>query len=141
MRRRVHSTKKRRRVRMSISSVRFIIAAILIMTGILIMVIQTFSVYRQKYALNRIHAAAMGDSLGIMMVILGMMVIYGFSFASLKLLTVLIVFWFASPVCSHLLAKLEVSTSAGSLWFIFFFISRMFFRLILYSLLTVPGAG
>ena len=63
---------------MSISSVRFIIAAILIMTGILIMVIQTFGVFRLKYALNRMHAAAMGDSLGIMMVILGMMVIYGF---------------------------------------------------------------
>ena len=94
---------------MSISPVRFIIAAILIMTGILIMVIQTFGVFRLKYALNRMHAAAMGDSLGIMMVILGMMVIYGFSFASLKLL--LIVFWFASPVCSHLLAKLEVSTN------------------------------
>ena len=96
---------------MSISPVRFIIAAILIMTGILIMVIQTFGVFRLKYVLNRMHAAAMGDSLGIMMVILGMMVIYGFSFASLKLLTVLIVFWFASPVCSHLLAKLEVSTN------------------------------
>ena len=38
---------------MSISSVRFIIAAILIMTGILIMVIQTFGVFRLKYALNR----------------------------------------------------------------------------------------
>ena len=96
---------------MSISPVRFIIAAILIMIGILIMVIQTFGVFRLKYALNRMHAAAMGDSLGIMMVILGMMVIYGFSCASLKLLTVLIVFWFASPVCSHLLAKLEVSTN------------------------------
>ena len=65
---------------MSISPVRFIIAAILIMTGILIMVIQTFGVFRLKYALNRMHAAAMGDSLGIMMIILGMMVIYGFSF-------------------------------------------------------------
>lgn len=103
--------KKEERVRMSISPVRFIIAAILIMTGILIMVIQTFGVFRLKYALNRMHAAAMGDSLGIMMIILGMMVIYGFSFASLKLLTVLVVFWFASPVCSHLLAKLEVSTN------------------------------
>ena len=95
---------------MSISSVRFIIAAILIMTGILIMVIQTFGVFRLKYALNRMHAAAMelsrnydGYS--------GNDGYLWFSFASLKLLTVLIVFWFASPVCSHLLAKLEVSTN------------------------------
>ena len=92
---------------MNISLIRFIIAAVLIMIGILIMVIQTFGVFK----LNRMHAAAMGDSLGIMMIVLGMMVIYGISFASLKLLTVLVVFWFASPVCSHLLAKLEVSTN------------------------------
>ena len=94
---------------MNISLIRFIIAAVLIMIGILIMVIQTFGVFKLSYALNRMHAAAMGDSLGIMMIVLGMMVIYGISFASLKLLTVLVVFWFASPICSHLLAKLEVS--------------------------------
>ena len=92
---------------MNISLIRFIIAAVLIMIGILIMVIQTFGVFKLSYALNRMHAAAMG----IMMIVLGMMVIYGISFASLKLLTVLVVFWFASPVCSHLLAKLEVSTN------------------------------
>lgn len=96
---------------MNISLIRFIIAAVLIMIGILIMVIQTFGVFKLSYALNRMHAAAMGDSLGIMMIVLGMMVIYGISFASLKLLTVLVVFWFASPVCSHLLTKLEVSTN------------------------------
>ena len=81
---------------MNISLIRFIIAAVLIMIGILIMVIQTFGVFKLNYALNRMHAAAMGDSLGIMMIVLGMMVIYGISFASLKLLTVLVVFWFAA---------------------------------------------
>ena len=96
---------------MNISLIRFIIAAVLIMIGILIMVIQTFGVFKLNYALNRMHAAAMGDSLGIMMIVLGMMVIYGISFASLKLLTVLVVFWFASPVCSHLLAKLDLLVS------------------------------
>ena len=89
----------------------FLAGAAGLLVGILIMVIQTFGVFKLNYALNRMHAAAMGDSLGIMMIVLGMMVIYGISFASLKLLTVLVVFWFASPVCSHLLAKLEVSTN------------------------------
>ena len=96
---------------MNISSIRFIIAAVLIMTGIMIMMIQTFGVFKLKYVLNRMHAAAMGDSMGMLMIILGMIVIYGISLASLKLLTILVLFWFASPVCSHLLAKLEVSTN------------------------------
>ena len=37
---------------MNISLIRFIIAAVLIMIGILIMVIQTFGVFRLKYARN-----------------------------------------------------------------------------------------
>ena len=96
---------------MDISLARFIIAAVLIMIGILIMVIQTFGVFKLDYVLNRMHAAAMGDSLGIFMISIGLMIIFGMSYASLKLLTVLVLFWFASPVCSHLLAKLEVSTN------------------------------
>ena len=43
---------------MNISLIRFIIAAVLIMIGILIMVIQTFGVFKLNYALNRMHAEA-----------------------------------------------------------------------------------
>lgn len=96
---------------MNISVLRFIIAAVLIIIGILIMVIQTFGIFRIHYVLNRMHSAAMGDSLGTLMIMAGLIVIYGFSYASLKLLFILILFWFASPVCAHLLAKLEVSTN------------------------------
>lgn len=96
---------------MEISMARFFIAAVLIMVGILIMAIQTFGIFKLHYVLNRMHAAAMGDSLGIFMIIAGLVIIFGISYASLKLLTVLVLFWFASPVCSHLLAKLEVATN------------------------------
>ncbi|MGN0203892.1 MAG: cation:proton antiporter [Coprococcus sp.] len=96
---------------MNISLARFFIAAVLIMIGILIMAIQTFGIFKLRYVLNRMHAAAMGDSLGIFMIIIGLIIVFGISYASLKLLTVLVLFWFASPVCSHLLAKLEVSTN------------------------------
>lgn len=96
---------------MSISPVRFVLAAILIMVGILIMIIQTFGIFKIHYVLNRMHSAAMGDSLGIFMIIMGLIVIFGPSYASVKLLAVVVLFWFASPVCSHLLAKLEVSTN------------------------------
>lgn len=96
---------------MNISLARFMIAAVLIMIGILIMAIGTLGVFKLHYVLNRMHAAAMGDSLGIFMIILGLIVIFGLSYASVKLLFVLVLFWFASPVCSHLLTKLEVSTN------------------------------
>lgn len=97
---------------MTISIVRFIPAAILIVLGLFIMALQTFGIFRIKYALNRMHSAAMGDSLGILLIAAGVAIIYGFSLSTVKLLSIVALFWFASPVCSHLLAKLEASTNA-----------------------------
>ena len=88
-----------------------IVLGIFILSVMLLLQNYTTTNEQDVYLIKEITDAAMGDSLGIMMIVLGMMVIYGISFASLKLLTVLVVFWFASPVCSHLLAKLEVSTN------------------------------
>ena len=98
---------------MNISIIRMIPAAIFIVLGILIMIIQVWGVFRLHYVLNRIHAAAMGDSLGIFLILLGLMILYGISFSSLKLVFVLVLFWGASPVCSHLIGKLETFIYEG----------------------------
>ena len=78
--------------------------------GLVIFLIQMIGVFRFKYVLNRMHAAAMGDTLGIGCCLLGLIVMKGFSFTSLKLLLVIIFLWFSSPVSSHLIARLEVAT-------------------------------
>ena len=96
---------------MNVNMIQFLIAAILIALGVLVMALQTFGIFRNRYVLNRMHAAAMGDSLGIFLVVAGLMVMWGFSMASAKLFVLVILFWFASPVCSHLLSKLEVFTN------------------------------
>lgn len=96
---------------MNAGIIRMVIAAILIALGVVVMAIGTFGVFRIKYVLNRMHAAAMGDSLGIMLIAAGVCVIFGFSFVTLKVLCVLLLFWIASPTCSHLLAGFEVSTN------------------------------
>ena len=80
------------------------------MIGLVIFLIQMIGVFRFKYVLNRMHAAAMGDTLGIGCCLLGLIVMKGFSFTSLKLLLVIIFLWFSSPVSSHLIARLEVAT-------------------------------
>ena len=96
---------------MSFSLVRFLPAAALITAGIAVMAVGTLGIFRIRYVLNRLHAAAMGDSLGLFLVVLGLVVLYGWSFASAKLLVIVALFWLASPVCSHLLAFLETSTN------------------------------
>ena len=96
---------------MSISLIRFIPAALLIMLGVAVILIGTFGVFRIHYVLNRLHAAAMGDSLGMLLIGLGVMILYGFSFVTAKVLCVVMLFWIASPTCSHLLSGFEVSTN------------------------------
>ena len=90
--------------------IQFLAGGLLLLIGLVIFLIQMISVFRFKYVLNRMHAAAMGDTLGIGCCLLGLIVMKGFSFTSLKLLLVIIFLWFSSPVSSHLIARLEVAT-------------------------------
>ena len=53
----------------------------------------------------------MGDTLGIGFALLGLILMSGFTFTSVKLLLVIVFLWFASPVSSHLIARLEVTTN------------------------------
>ena len=90
---------------------RYIIAAILLLIGISIACIATFGIFKFKYVLNRMHAAAMCDTLALMICLLGASVLYGISFITLKLILIIIFLWLASPVSSHLIARLEVTTN------------------------------
>ena len=90
---------------------RFLAGAALLVAGLIIFVIEIIGVFRFKYVLNRMHAAAMGDTLGIGLALLGLIVMNGFNFTSLKLFLVIVFLWFSSPVSSHLIARLEVTTN------------------------------
>ena len=90
---------------------RYIIAGILLLIGISIACIATFGIFKFKYVLNRMHAAAMCDTLALMICLVGVSVLYGISFITLKLILIIIFLWLASPVSSHLIARLEVTTN------------------------------
>jgi multicomponent Na+:H+ antiporter subunit G len=90
--------------------VRFLAGAVLMLCGLGIFVIEMIGVFRFKYILNRMHAAAIGDTLGIGFSLLGLILMSGWNFTSLKLLFVIVFLWFASPVSSHLISRLEVTT-------------------------------
>ena len=66
--------------------------------------------FRFDYVLNRMHAAAVGDSLGIFCVLIGLMLLHGWSLSAAKTLLIFVFLWLTSPVCSHLVAEMEVST-------------------------------
>lgn len=90
--------------------IRFLAGAILLLIGLGIFVIEMIGVFRFRYVLNRMHAAAMGDTLGIGCCLLGLIIMCGWNFTSLKLLLVILFLWLSSPTSSHLIARLEVTT-------------------------------
>ena len=90
---------------------RFILTAVLLVGGIGVLCISMFGVYRFKFVLNRMHAAAMNDTMGIGLVMLGLIVMSGFTFTSVKLLLVILMLWLSSPVSSHLIGRLEITTN------------------------------
>ena len=91
--------------------IRFGIGTALLAAGLITFALELFAVYRFRYVLNRMQVAAMGDTLGIGISLVGLMVLSGLNFTTLKLGLVVVFLWCSSPVSSHLIARLEVATN------------------------------
>ena len=93
--------------------IRLIAGSVFMLLGIGIFVIEMIGIYRFQYVLNRMHAASMGDTLGIGCCLIGLIIFSGLNFTSLKLMLVIAFLWISSPTSSHLIARLEASTNEG----------------------------
>lgn len=91
--------------------IRFLIGLTFLLGGLLIFMIELIGVFRFHYVLNRMHAAAIGDTLGISLSMIGLIIMSGFNYTSLKMLLVVVFLWFASPAASHVIARFEVATN------------------------------
>ncbi|MFI3176838.1 MAG: monovalent cation/H(+) antiporter subunit G [Eubacteriales bacterium] len=96
---------------MNLEWIQPLLGILLVLIGLIILILEFYGVFRMKYVLNRMHAAAIGDTLGISISIYGLIILNGFTLTSLKLFLVVIFLWFSSPVSSHLIARLEMETS------------------------------
>ena len=88
--------------------IRFLAGAVCMAAGLVFYIIQFIGVFRFKYVLNRMHAAAIGDALGCGLMLLGAVVFNGFTFPSVKILFLIVFLWMTSPVAAHMVVKLEV---------------------------------
>ena len=95
---------------MTLEWIRFGAVAFFFAVGIVILYISIFGTYRLRFALNRIHSAAMTDTLVLMLFVIALMIAEGFSFTSLKFLMVIVLQWCTSPLASHMMAKFEYLT-------------------------------
>lgn len=90
---------------------RFGIAALLVVCGLFVLGVATLGLFRLKYILNRIHASAKCDTLGAMLVLLGVAILVGNIFTMLKLLVLIIFVWLSNPVAVYLIGRAEVLTN------------------------------
>ena len=89
---------------------RFGLSAVLMLSGLVVAFISILGTYRFRFALNRMHTAALMDTLALMLVMASLLVAMGLRLATWKLLLIVAFMWMASPIASHLLCLLEVST-------------------------------
>ena len=93
-----------------IEVLRFALCALLMALGLFFEISAVFGVFRFHNALNRMHAAALGDTMGIFFILLGLAVANGLNMLTLKILLLIPLFWTTSPVSSHLIGRLELVT-------------------------------
>jgi len=89
-----------------------IIGPVLIALGIICEIIAITGVFKFKHVLMRMHPAAVGDTLALLLVILGAVFLSGMTFTSLKLIAVLIFMWIAGPVATHMLSLTVYETDS-----------------------------
>ncbi len=82
----------------------------LVLFGLFVFFTAVLGLYRLDYVLNRMHAAAVGDALGIFCILIGLMFLHGWNLSAAKTLLIFLFLWLTSPVASHLIAEMEVFT-------------------------------
>ena len=88
-----------------------ILGLALLLFGVFVFFTAVLGLFRFGDALSRMHAAAVGDALGIFCILAGLMLLHGWSLSGGKTVLVFLFLWLTSPVASHLLAEMEVMTA------------------------------
>lgn len=89
--------------------IRFALVAVLMLGGVFLLLTGVIAQYRFQYVLNRMHAAGMGDSLGLLLIVCGLCLKAPDIWVVAKFLLTAFFLWITSPTGSHLIARLELT--------------------------------
>lgn len=91
-----------------ISTVFSILGLVLICLGVIVFIFEVIGIYKYNFVLNRMHAAGMGDTLGLFLCLVGVCFLSGINYTTLKFIFIIAFLWLSSPTSSHLLSGLQV---------------------------------
>jgi multicomponent Na+:H+ antiporter subunit G len=78
---------------------------ILLASGAFFFVVSALGLVRMPDVFTRMHAGSIGDTAGAGLMLAGMMVAAGVGLVSVKLIVILVIILFTSPIASHALAQ------------------------------------
>lgn len=94
-------------------TIRIAVGMLLLGLGLAVVLVAALGLFRMETALDRLQAGALTDTLGLLLMMGGLMVLCGLTVHSAKLLLALAVLWLTNPVSGHLIARMEMVTGLG----------------------------
>ena len=91
-------------------TIRIGVAMVLMILGVAVIAISILGLFRFRDALERLHAGALTDTLGLLLMVAGLGVLCGLHWNTAKLVLLVIILWATNPVSSHLIARMELIT-------------------------------
>lgn len=85
--------------------VNFIVSNIIVSVGVFFLLVGSIGLIRLPDFYSRAHAVGKSDTLGIILVVLGLVVHEGFSLNSIKLVMIMVFVGLTGPTATHALAK------------------------------------
>lgn len=84
------------------------IGGVLVIAGALLMVVGAVGLIRMPDVFTRLHAASVSDTLGVSLVLVGLMFFAGFTLVTAKLAFIVLFLAFIGPVATHAVARAAV---------------------------------
>lgn len=91
---------------------RAVLGSVFLLGGTFFIVSSVIGNFRFDNALARMHAAGLGDTLGVLLILIGIVIVCGFKAWTLKLAVILVLLWISSPTVSHLIMKMEIRSGS-----------------------------
>jgi multicomponent Na+:H+ antiporter subunit G len=93
-----------------LEAIRSVLAAGCFFGGAFFFIVGTVGLMRMPDAYCRMHATTKCDTLGTGLLLVGLMILQGFSIVSAKLFVILVFVWLTNPTAAHIIAKAAYST-------------------------------
>lgn len=85
-----------------------IIAALLLLAGGGFMFVSALGVIRLPDFYTRLHASSVGESFGLVLAGIGMIIYHGFDLTSAKILLIIVALFLVNPIGTHLIGKAAI---------------------------------